>query len=95
MRIILILFIILFPIPDCFSQKKISKKRLLEDFDYAVHELRLQHQGDIVRETGGLIWLNSIYHVDLNTNTYETGFNTDLHEIAKQITDNHDSNYKQ
>ena len=53
------------------------------------------HQGDIVRETGGLIWLNSIYHVDLNTNTYETGFNTYLHEIAKQITDNHDSNYKQ
>jgi hypothetical protein len=53
------------------------------------------HQGDIVRVTGGLIWLNSIYHVDLNTNTYETGFNTYLHEIAKQITDNHDSNYKQ
>lgn len=53
------------------------------------------HQGDIVRETGGLIWLNSIYHVDLNTNTYETGFNTDLNEIAKQITDNHDPNYKQ
>lgn len=53
------------------------------------------HQGDIVRETGSLIWLNSIYHVDLNTSTYETGFNTDLHEIAKQITDNHDSNYKQ
>ena len=52
------------------------------------------HQGDIVRETGGLIWLNSVYHVDLTTNTYGTGFNTDLHEIAKQITDNHDSNYK-
>jgi len=53
------------------------------------------HQGDIVRETGGLVWLYSIYNVDLNTNTYETGFNTDLHEIAKHITDNHDSNYKQ
>ena len=53
------------------------------------------HQGDIVRETGGLVWLNSIYNVDLNTNTYETGFNTDLHEIAKHITDNHDLNYKQ
>ena len=53
------------------------------------------HQGDIVRETGGLIWLNSIYNVDLNTSTYETGFNTDLHEIAEQITDNHDPNYKQ
>jgi hypothetical protein len=53
------------------------------------------HQGDIVRETGGLIWLNSIYRVNLSTNTYETGFNTDLHEIAKQITDNHNLNYKQ
>ena len=53
------------------------------------------HQGDIVRETGGLVWLNSLYNVDLNANTYETGFNTDLHEIAKQITDNHDSNYNQ
>ena len=53
------------------------------------------HQGNIVRETGGLIWLNSIYHVALNTNTYQTGFNTDLHAIAKQITDNHDPNYKQ
>ncbi|MDG1685011.1 MAG: S41 family peptidase [Flavobacteriaceae bacterium] len=45
MRIILILFITLLPITDCFSQKRISKNRLLEDFDYAVHELKLQHQG--------------------------------------------------
>lgn len=53
------------------------------------------HQGDIVRETGTLVWLNSIYGIDLTTNTYDTGFNTDLHTIAKQIMDNHDSNYKQ
>ena len=52
------------------------------------------HQGDIVRETGSLLWLNNIYGVDLNTFSYETGFNTDLHEIAKQISDSHDSNYK-
>ena len=52
------------------------------------------HQGQIVIETGTLLWLNSIYKVDLNTNTYETGFNTDLHEIAIQIMDSHDSNYK-
>ncbi len=51
------------------------------------------HQGDIVRETGGLIWLSSIYNVDLDTNTYQTGFNTDIHQIAKQIRDSHDSNY--
>lgn len=52
------------------------------------------HQGEIVREAGGLIWLNSIYNVDLRTNDYQTGFNTDLHDIAQQILDNHDPNYK-
>ncbi len=53
------------------------------------------HQGQIAIETGTLVWLQSIYNIDLTTNTYETGFNTDLHDIAKQVTDNHDSNYKQ
>ena len=53
------------------------------------------HQGEIVKQTGGLVWLNSIYDVDLSINTYETGFNTDLHEIAKEIMDSHDTNYKQ
>ncbi len=52
------------------------------------------HQGQIVIETGTLLWLNSIYGVDLNTSTYNTGFNTDLHEIAKQIMDSHDPSYK-
>ncbi len=52
------------------------------------------HQGDIIREAGSLIWLNSIYGVDLNTFSYDTGFNTDLQEIAKQIMDSHDPNYK-
>ena len=52
------------------------------------------HQGDIVKKTGGLVWLNSIYSVDLNQNTYQTGFNTDLHEIANDIINNHDNEYK-
>jgi len=52
------------------------------------------HQGQIVIETGTLLWLNSIYDVDLSANTYNTGFDTDLHEIAIQIMDNHDSDYK-
>lgn len=52
------------------------------------------HQGDIIREAGSLIWLNSIYGVDLSTFSYDTGFNTDLHEIAKQIMDGHNPNYK-
>ena len=83
------------------AQMNIDGLLLLDDIDmFGARETSIftdskGHQGDIVRETGGLIWLNSIYHVDLNTNTYETGFNTDLHKIAKQITDNHDPNYKQ
>ena len=53
------------------------------------------HQGQIVIETGTLIWINSIYNVDLSTLNYETGFDTDLHAIAEEIVNNHDSNYKQ
>ena len=53
------------------------------------------HQGQIVIETGTLIWLNSLYQLDLTSNTYATGFDTDLHEIAQQIMDAHDVNYKQ
>ena len=52
------------------------------------------HQGDIVRETGGLVWLNSIYGVHLRTNDYDTGFSTDLHTIAEDIMDLHDADYK-
>ncbi len=52
------------------------------------------HQGDIIRETGTMLWLSSIYGVNLSNFTYDTGFNTNLHEIAKQITDSHDSNFK-
>lgn len=53
------------------------------------------HQGDIVRQAGGLIWLNALYGVDLNTNDYDTGFDTDLHALATQIMQEHDPNYKQ
>ena len=51
------------------------------------------HQGDIIIETGSLLWLKNIYNVDLSTNTYETGFNTDLHDIANNIYSNHDTEY--
>ena len=52
------------------------------------------HQGQIVIETGTMIWLNSIYNVDLSLFNYDTGFTTDLHAIAQDIIDSHDSNYK-
>lgn len=32
------------------------------------------HQGDIIREAGSLLWLNSIYGVDLSAFSYYTGF---------------------
>ena len=53
------------------------------------------HQGQIVVETGTMIWLNSIYNVDLSLFNYDTGFSTDLHAVAQDIIDTHDSNYKQ
>ena len=52
------------------------------------------HQGDIVKVTGGLLWLNSLYAVDLSTHDTATGFQTDLHKIAQEIAENHDPNYK-
>ena len=73
---------------------------LLDDIDWFGPEETslftddLGHQGDIIVETGSLVWLNSLYQVDLATHTSETTFNTDLHEIAKHITDNHDPNYR-
>ena len=53
------------------------------------------HQGQIVIETGTMIWLNSIYNVDLSSLNYDTGFTTDLHAIAQDIINDHDPNYKQ
>lgn len=52
------------------------------------------HQGQIVIEAGTLLWLSSIYGVDLSSNTYVTGFNTDLHQLAVEIINDHDPNYK-
>ena len=52
------------------------------------------HQGQIVIEAGTLVWLASIYGDDLILNTYDTGFQTNLHGIAIEIMDNHPDAYK-
>ena len=52
------------------------------------------HQGDIIIETGTLVWLSSIYNVKLDTFSYDTGFNTDLHSIANDIISDHNVGYK-
>jgi len=51
------------------------------------------HQGKIVVTTGTLIWLSALYGVDLTTNDFDTGFNTDLHSIAESVINSHDPNY--
>jgi hypothetical protein len=53
------------------------------------------HQGQIVIETGTLVWLNGIYGIEIETFDYDSGFLTDLNAIAQDIIDNHDANYKQ
>ncbi len=67
---------------------------LFGPWDSSIFTDQKGHQGDIVKKTGGLVWLNSIYKVDLNNNTYQTAYDTDLHTVAKEITDSHDLNYK-
>ena len=52
------------------------------------------HQGQIVIETGAMIWLNSIYQINLEDFDYDTGFDTDLHQIAIDVMNNHPSSYK-
>ena len=51
------------------------------------------HQGKIIVETGTLMWLNGLYGVDLSSNDFDTGFETDLNSIAAEIMQQHDPNY--
>jgi len=51
------------------------------------------HQGEITASTGALMWLKGIYKVDLTTNDYDTGFNTDLHSVAEDAMNSHDPDY--
>jgi len=68
---------------------------LFGSYDDSIFTDTKGHQGEIVVNTGALIWLNGLYEVNLRTNDADTGFNTDLHTIAENIMDLHDQNYKQ
>ena len=68
---------------------------LFGSYDYSIFTDAKGHQGNIVVNTGALIWLNAIYNVNLRTYEFDTGFNTDLHTIAENIANNHDPNYNQ
>ena len=68
---------------------------LFGSYDDSIFTDAKGHQGEIVVNTGALIWLNGLYGVNLRTDNSDTGFNTDLHSIAENIMDLHDTNYKQ
>jgi hypothetical protein len=68
---------------------------LFGSYDDSIFRDTKGHQGEIVINTGALIWLNGLYGVNLRTNDADTGFNTDLHTIAENIMDLHDQNYNQ
>ena len=48
MRIIFLLAITFISFSDSFSQKRFDSEKLLEDFDFAVQELRLHIKGFII-----------------------------------------------
>ncbi|MBT7334992.1 MAG: cadherin repeat domain-containing protein [Gammaproteobacteria bacterium] len=53
------------------------------------------HQGEIIITTGTLIWLTSLYLDSLEGNDFDTGFNTDLHQVAQDIMNSYDPYYGQ
>ena len=94
----------IFTIPTGWATKNLAQmnldNELLDDISIvgpkstSVFTDEKGHQGQIVIETGTMIWLNSIYDVDLSSFNYDTGFTTDLHAIAQDIINDHDPNYK-
>ena len=95
----------IFSIPTGWATKNLAQMKidneLLDDISMfgpkssSVFTDEKGHQGQIVIETGTMIWLSSIYNMDLSSFNYDTGFITDLRAIAQDIIDSHDSNYKQ
>jgi hypothetical protein len=94
----------IFTIPTGWSSKKLAQMKmdgeLSDDIGYlgpietSLFTDDKGHQGQIIRETGSLVWLSSLYDIDLSNFDYDTGFSTDLHAIAKEIVDNHDPEYR-
>ena len=74
---------------------------LLDDIEYmgefenSLFTDALGHQGEMTAQTGALMWLKGLYNVDLTTNDFDTGFNTDLHTVAEEAMNSHDPDYNQ
>tara|TARA_B100000768_G_scaffold110951_1_gene102866 strand:- start:370 stop:1233 length:864 start_codon:yes stop_codon:yes gene_type:complete len=64
-------------------------------FENSLFTDSMGHQGEMIEQTGALMWLKGIYNVDLTANDFETGFETDLHAVAEGAMNSHDSDYNQ
>ncbi len=56
----------------------------------AIYRDALGHADDILIDLGRLVWLRSIYGIDLTAFDHDPGYVTDLKAIAQTITDEHD-----
>ena len=63
------------------------------DKDEAIFVDKKGHPGNILTDLGRLVWLRSIYNVDLSTYAHDPGYQTDLKELAQTITDGHEGHY--
>ena len=63
------------------------------DIDTAIFTDAKGHAGQILRDTGSLVWLRTIYGVDLDTYAWNDGYETDIRAIATEIVDWAESNW--
>ena len=49
------------------------------------------HEGGILLTLSDLIWLATIYHVDMNTYDFDGGFDINLKQLTQAIVDNYNS----
>jgi len=66
---------------------------LVSDSVDAIHRDALGHADDILYSVVEMIWLNAIYGVDLDSYSYDPGYNTDVKAVALKVMDEHDSTY--
>jgi len=59
----------------------------------SIYNDTLGHADGILYSVVEMVWLNSIYGVDLSTYPYDPGYNIDVKAIAEKIMDEHDPAY--
>ena len=77
-----------------YSQDELlDRKQLKGNKETSIFTDTLGYAGAILTELECLVWLRSIYDVDLPTLEHTLGFRADLKGIAERIVDEHDPNY--